>query len=106
MSRYDFQVFLNSISGLEPLEMVWEAKRELAAVQRALSSGGGMNEADKQHEYRVMRYEQLLRAFIFFLRNGKKPAAISLSDFRLFRPLVERLVNRGQLEPSILDLFK
>jgi len=53
-----------------------------------------------------MRYEQLLRAFIFFLRNGKKPAAISLSDFRLFRPLVERLVNRGQLETSILDLFK
>ena len=106
MPQYDFQAFLNSIGGLEPLEMVWETKREVTAVQRSLSSGGGRKEADKRHEYQAMKYEQLLRAFMFFLRNGKKPAAISLSDFRLFRPVVERLVNRGQLEPSILDLFK
>ena len=106
MPQYDIQAFLNSISDLDPLEMVWEVRREEAAVQRALSAGRGTKEAGKQYEYKAMKYEQLLRAFVFFLKFGTKPAGISLWDFCLFRPIAERLVARGQLESSILDLFE
>ncbi len=105
MWQYDFQAFLNSISDLDYLEMIREATKEGMAVQRALSPGKGIKGIDKQYKYKAIKYEQLLRGFVFFLRYGIKPAEVSDLDFPFFRPAIEKLVQKGQLKSTILSLF-
>ncbi len=50
---------------------------------------------------------RFLRALVFFLLSvGKvRPARLSDDEFQILLPLVQHLVDRGDLEPDILDLF-
>ena len=105
MWQYDFQAFLSSISDLNYAEMIQEVRREGTAVQRALSPGRGTKGIDKQYNYKAKKYEQLLRGFVFFLERGIKPAEVSDLDFRSFRQAIEKLVEKGQLKSTILNLF-
>lgn len=106
MRQYDFQAFLNSISDLDYEKMIHQASQEGMRVQRALSPGRGIKGIDKQYRYKAIKYEELLRDFVFFLGHGIKPAGISDLDFRSFRPAIEKLVEKGQLKSTILGLFE
>ena len=48
-----------------------------------------------------------LRALVFFLLSVVKvrPANLSDDDFQILLPLAQHLVDRGDLEPDILELF-
>jgi len=105
MRQYDFQAFLNSVSDLEYPEMMWEAKREKMAVERGLSPGRGIKGIDKQYRYKAIKYNELLGGFLFLLRKGIKPAGVSDWDFQSFRPVIEKLVEKGQLQSTILSWF-
>jgi len=105
MWQYDFQTFLNSISDLDYPEMIQEASQEGMRVQRALSPGRGIKGIDKQYRYKAVKYEELLRDFVFFLKYGTKPTGMSDLDFHSFRPAIEKLVEKGQLKSTILSLF-
>lgn len=105
MRQYDFQAFLKSISDLSYLEMIREAEREAMAVDHALSPGRGRKGIDKQHKYEAAKYREIQGGFLFFLRYGIKPAGISDWDFQSFRPVIEKLVEKGQLKSTILSLF-
>lgn len=105
MRQYDFQAFLNSISNLDYFEMIREAEREAMTVERALSPGRGRKGIDKQHKYEAVKYNVLLGGFLFFLKIGIKPAGVSDLDFQSFRPVIEKLVEKGQLKSTILGLF-
>ena len=106
MRQYDFRAFLGSISDLSYPEMILEAEREGTAVERALSPGRGIKGIDKQYKYKAMKYSELLGGFLFFLKSGIKPAGISDWDFQSFRPVIEKLVEKGQLKSTILSLFE
>jgi hypothetical protein len=106
MRQYDFQAFLNSISDLDYPKMIQEAGQEGMRVQRVLSPGRGIKGIDKQYKYKAQKYEELLRGFVFFLRYGTRPSGISDWDFQSFRPVIEKLVEKGQLKSTILSLFE
>ena len=105
MWEYNFQTFLNSISDLDYPEIIMEAEREAMAVERGLSPGKGIKGIDKQYQYKAIKFRELLGAFLFFLRYGKKPAGVSDWDFQSFRPVIEKLVEKGQRKSTILSLF-
>ena len=46
-----------------------------------------------------------LRILVIFLRDGVRPAGLSDDDFRLLLPLAQHLIDRGDLDPAILELF-
>ncbi len=50
---------------------------------------------------------RFLRALVFFLLGvGKvRPANLSDDEFQILLPLAQHLVDRGDLEPDILELF-
>lgn len=105
MRQYNFPAYLNSISNLDYFEMIREASREATFVESALSPGRGRKGIDKQHEDEAIKYRSLLGAFVFFLRYGIKPTGITDEDFQSFRPVIEKLVGKGQLKSTILSLF-
>ncbi len=52
-------------------------------------------------------YAEFLRALVFFLISKVKarPARLSDDEFQILLPLAKHLVDRGDLEPDILELF-
>jgi len=50
-------------------------------------------------------YAEFLRALVVFLQSGDMPNNISDDDFQLLLPLAQHLVDRGDLNPDILELF-
>lgn len=53
-----------------------------------------------------MRYAASLKSFLFFLRFGRRPSGISDQEFAKYRPICEALVQRGDLLPTVMELFK
>ena len=52
-----------------------------------------------------VQYAAFLKGVAFYLRSGKRPAGLSVAEFRLLRPLVASLVRHGQLRAEALDAF-
>ena len=52
-------------------------------------------------------YAEFLRALVVFLISvvKVKPEDLSDDEFQILLPLAQRLVDRGDLEPDILELF-
>ncbi len=50
-------------------------------------------------------YIATLKGFLFFLSQGRKPYGIPDEDFAMFRPVCERLVEKRQFRPEILEAF-
>ncbi len=52
-------------------------------------------------------YARFLRSLVFFLISEVKvrPANLSDDEFQILLPLAQHLVDRGDLEPNILELF-
>jgi hypothetical protein len=52
-----------------------------------------------------MRYVVFLKGIVYYLEHGQRPGALTDDEFHLLRPLVDSLVERGQLKASALDDF-
>ena len=50
-------------------------------------------------------YIALLKGFLFFRGQGRKPYGVSDEDFAMFLPICERLVEKGQFRPGLLEAF-
>ena len=100
MYQYDFQRFLSSISDLGLPLMLKEASLEADSLEN------GIKWVDRQYKYKAEEYLRLLKGFVFFLREGIKPGGVSEEEFRSFRPAIEKIVDKGQFKPTILDLFE
>ena len=103
---YNFQEFLGNVGELDYSEMLQAFVREATAVEARLSPGRGRRGINKQYRWIAVEYLRLLKGFIFFLRSGMKPNGLSMEDFCYFRPVVEKLIEKGQLKSGILDLFR
>ena len=105
MQPYDFQVFLQTAINLNYSEIINKAEREAEGIDRGLYPGRGRSGISKEYHDPAVYYRKLLGGFLFFLRQGIKPDGISDSVFASFRPVIERLVEKGELRPEILSLF-
>ncbi len=83
-------------------------------IERGLGLDQIVNEArEKIHqiESRPIRaagssdHVHFLGSVEFFLHSRKIPAVLSADNFRLLHRLAQHLVDRGDLEPDVLELF-
>ena len=52
------------------------------------------------------RYIEVLNGLAYLLQQGARPFAVHQHEFAAMRPIIERLVEKGQLGPEILRLFQ
>ena len=101
---FDKKEFVESViaKGRSLDEIVREALDEIRETESRspLVSGAPANRAAGSSNH-----VRFLRALVFFLQSGDMPNNISSDDFQLLRPLAQHLVDRGDLEPDILELF-
>jgi len=103
---YNFEDFLGTIGELDYSEMLQASVREATDVEAQLSPGRGGRGISKEYRWLAVEYVRLLKGFIFFLRSSIKPNGLSMEEFQCLRPVVEKLVKKGQLKSSVLDLFR
>ena len=48
---------------------------------------------------------RFLRSLVFFLQSGEIPEDLLDDEFQLLLPLAQHLVDRGHLNPDVLELF-
>jgi len=100
---YDISTFIVQVQDKDKGEIIYMARREVAEVRKRSFSVKGAVKARKQGS---IEYAELLKGLIFFLSSEMKPLGVSDWDFRLFRPLCEKLVKKGQLKSETLELFE
>ena len=89
---------------LSRYDIVDEALKEIHRAESRLDLviGAPDNRAEGSSDH-----VRFLRALVFFLLSVAKvrPARLSDDEFQILLPLAQHLVDRGDLEPDILELF-
>ena len=99
---YSLKRFLTEIEDLDYSEMITQAEAQVRWVESISYGRPGAVEARKQGS---PEYAERIKSFLFWLRFGTRPAGIDNEEFALYRPVADALVEKGQLNPEILDLF-
>lgn len=110
---FDNRKFIEAIQDEEYPEIIRLAQQE-AIEADGLSFGQKPEVKDKPMEaqawenrkWACQQYREFIGAFVFFIRSRIKPDGIDDSDFQLFRPVCENLVQKGQCRPEVMDYFK
>ena len=92
MEWYDTNKFLDSILDKGFPEIIDLTDRELGNVAKSRPGSA--------------KYVDVLKGFLFFMKQGIKPMGVEDADFAKFRSICEKLVAKGQFTPNILDYFK
>jgi hypothetical protein len=100
---YDFQQFLDAMVGKDYHEILVKAEQECAAAERR---SYGVRGAPRQRQMGSTIYARDIKAFLYFMRYGSKPAGVAEWDFKAYKPVCEALVKSGQFKPTVLDQFK
>ncbi len=93
---FDKNEFVESViaRNLDLKEIIKDAREEIRLIEsRPIRAAGS---SDHVH---------FLDSVEFFLQSRKIPTVLSADNFRLLRRLAQHLVDRGDLEPDILELF-
>jgi hypothetical protein len=99
---YDFGEFLRSLKDMGYQEIIQEAERQVRDIEAGLS---GVRGVPRQRRLVAGRYAHRLKEFLFFMRSGTRPGGADDVTFQMYRPICERLVERGECKPSVLELF-
>ncbi len=95
---FDKKEFVESVIArrLSRYEIAKEALTEVHQIEsRSIRAAGSRD------------HVRFLRSLVFFLTSEVKVRLANLSDdeFQILLPLAQHLVDRGDLEPDILELF-
>ncbi len=103
---FDKNEFVESVieRGLGRNEIIKEAREEIHQIESRLrlviDAPDNRAEGNSDHV-------RFLRSLMFFLTSEVKvrPANLSDDEFQILLPLTQHLVDRGDLEPDVLELF-
>ena len=97
---YNFEAFIRSVEDLHRREMMAEA---VAEGDRVEASSYGVPGAVQAREAGSLRYIERIGQFAFWLGHGQKPAGVSPEDWSLYKRVTEKLVEKKELDPSIME---
>jgi hypothetical protein len=100
---FNFREFIKEVQERNYLDIISLTEKEAYDAEYVSSGIKGSIEARKRGS---ANYARLLKKFLYFMRYGIKPAAIYDWDFMLFRSVCEKLVEKGQLDQIIMEVFK
>jgi len=102
-SFYKIEKFIEAVKDKDYIEILRLAEREVNYAERKMAPHvKGAVKARQEGG----RYVAVLKGFLFFMRYGIKPYGVSDTDFELFRPVCESLVQKKQFKPSIMNFFE
>jgi len=87
--------FLNAIEGRDLHDMLRMAESEAMEAEKIAQLKGHGED-----------YVDALGGFVLVLRCGQRPLGVEEEHFQAFRPVCEKLVARGQMQPYVLGLFE
>ena len=100
--RYEIRAFIERVRNLDKPELLREVLSVGAAADKRLY-GRGSTEARRLG---AVEFVRLLNGLAHFLQDKTKPASLSNEEFAQFQPIIRILVEKGQMKPSDLDVFK
>lgn len=102
-NKYNFEEFLDAIKDKDLPEILILASGEAEAAERLSSSSTrGIAKAEK---LRIAYYRKKVGEFTFFIGHGIKPDGVNEEDFKMYQPICEILVKKGQFKPEMVNLF-
>jgi len=57
-------------------------------------------------EYKLVKYMKYAKDFLFYLNTGGIPAGIGIAGLNHFLPIINDLVEKGQLKQEALSIFR
>ncbi len=101
---FDKNDFVESVIArdLDVEEIIEDARDEIDLTE---SISHGVKGAPESRAAGSGEYVRFLGSLVFYLQSGSTPAGISDDNFQLLHRLTQHLVDRGDLEPDILELF-
>lgn len=103
MKSFDVQAHLKMVHDLSKFEVIQESNRSYKWAEGVRIPK--TNRDKRSIEYMIHEYVDAVRGLSFFLQCGMKPGGVNEEVFQSFRPLMENLVKKKQLLPSVLKLF-
>ena len=100
--NFDAEEFFQEVVDYDYDRLGYTADRECAAAEALSFRRRGGPRAREQGS---VEYARILKGFLFFLQNGVRPGGLSWAEFVLFRPVIARLVEKGQFKPEALQPF-
>ena len=101
--KYSFEKFLDTIKDEDLPKIQLLASKEAGRAERLSSSATrGIDNATK---LRIGYYKKRVGEFAFFITHSIKPGGVDEEDFKLYLPICEILVEKGQLKPDVLKHF-
>ena len=103
IKRFDFDIYLSKLTGFDLIEIIKKTEEAIKITESIIIS-------TKEKFYKdiiELRYKYVfnLKALLCLLQDGNKYQGIKGEVFISFKPICEELVNKNQLNNSILDLF-
>ena len=100
--KYDFAEFIEQVKDLPYREMLRMTEQTLAQAE---NQSRGSRAAARARQQGSLAFADAVGEFLCFLRQGIKPSNVREFDWPLYRKPVERLIQQGQMLPSVLSLF-
>ena len=105
--RYDFKKFIELIEDLDYHEMILNIEKEALRLESGLFPGrGGRRTIPNDERDVALNFLDELKRLAFFLRTGRKPMGTTRTELSLYEGICKKLINKEQLKPSILEIFK
>ena len=103
----DFEAFAASLASLSFFDAHRRVQEEGARLRRAFQGSGRNHRGAPAARERYGVFDERLGGLGFFIVNGGLPAGWRVEeDYPIYRRLAEAWVARGDLKPTILDLFR
>lgn len=103
MSKYDFNVWLESQTGLDLSQI--KANGLTAAADAELVAKGLRPEKPGVSNEQCAEFAQRVKNFLTFLGHSLKPNDVKDSDWKAYKPFCQALVEKKQMEKDALELF-
>ncbi len=103
MNPYDFKRFLKRMAGKDRNSIIAEASEIVEGIRDGAYGRPG---AVRDRRLGAVEFAEKVGEFLFIVRTETRPAMATPEDLRKYRPVAERLVVRGEMRPSVVDLLK
>lgn len=99
---YNIREFLTTMVGKEYYQILSDSEQEIRIAEARSYSVRGAPEHRKRGS---TKYASQIKSFLYFMRFATRPGSASDSEFAMYKPVCESLVDQGLFDPKILDRF-
>jgi hypothetical protein len=95
---YNIEKFIEECMGMDRADIVRYTETKCDATERPRK--------DRDEEYLRHKYYHFVHKFAFLIKSKTRPFAMPGDDFFRTKPIIEKLVEKGQLNNSILQIYQ